>query len=422
MKTPRAVIAAAPALAGLLVALTACGDGGADEVPNTAPVVSTPSTTAPPTTAAPSPTIEAAPLDGYAVTLTAIADLDNPIAMAVRPGDEALWVAERDGVVRRLPPDSAPAEVVLDLRDKVGDITSEQGLLGLAWHPDGTALIVSYTDGGDDDASVIARHDFAPGSTRPEAQREVLRIAQPYANHNGGNVAFGPDSMLWIGLGDGGGQGDPDNRAQDPTELLGKLLRIDIDSGDAPYAVPADNPFVGTEGHRREIWALGLRNPWRFSFDRALGDLWIADVGGSAFEEVNVLPAASGFRSDAGSGNNFGWRLREGYEATPAGSETARSSFVDPIFTYDHSVGSAITGGYVVRDPRLPELAGAYLFGDFVGDSLWGLRYDGSEVVDEGTLDTGDVRPYSVASFGEGPAGELYLISLEGPIWRIDPR
>ncbi|NLA35220.1 MAG: PQQ-dependent sugar dehydrogenase [Actinobacteria bacterium] len=407
----------------LLTTSSACTGDSADEVPNTAPVVSVAPTTAAAVTTTAPPAGETVPLERYAVTLTLVADLDNPIAMSVRPGDPALWVAERDGLVRRLEVDAATAEIVVDLRDEVGDITSEQGLLGLAWSPDGATLVVSYTDGSDDGASVIERVEFAPGSNRPQSRSEVLRVPQPHANHNGGNVVFGPDAMLWIGFGDGGGQGDPDNRAQDPTQLLGKLLRIDLAAatGDATYAVPSDNPFVGVAGQRPEIWALGLRNPWRFSFDRGTGDLWIADVGGAAFEEVNVLRAATGYRAPGVAFNNFGWRLREGFEPTSVGGDSEAADFVDPIDGYDHSVGSAITGGYVLRDPRLPELDGAYLFGDFTADSIWGLRYDGDEVVDRGTLDTGEVRPYSVASFGEGPNGEVYIVSLEGPIWRIDP-
>lgn len=411
---------------GTVLAAAACA-GDDSTTPNTAPTVTaSPTSGHTSTTATPAPTTApGAPIEDHRLHLVEIARLDAPIAAAVRPGDDALWVAERVGRVRRVGRDGEIGNVVVDLTGDVGRITSEQGLLGLAWSPDGGTLVVSYTDGNADGASVIEAIRFERDSAVPRTRWEVLRVAQPYANHNGGHVAFDPDGHLWIGLGDGGGQGDPDNRAQRLDDLHGKLLRIDVTSGIEPYAVPSDNPFAGDSGsRRREIAVLGVRNPWRFSFDSVTGDLWIGDVGGSEWEEIDVLRRADGWRAPDGGVANLGWRVREGFERTtvPEAGDVADDALVAPVWVYDHSQGSSITGGVVVRDPRLADLDGVYLFADWAMPGLRGLRlHDGSTEPEVGRFDTGDDQMHGVVAFVEGPDREVFALSLDGPIWRIDP-
>ena len=273
------------------------------------------------------------------IRLVPVAELEQPIAMAVRSGDRALYVAEKTGQVVALTPGSDP-RVVLDLTDRVS-LGSEQGLLGLAFSPDGRFLYVDFTDGnGDTNVSEFA---FGDDGADPASERGVLFVDQPFSNHNGGELVFGPDGYLYVGLGDGGSAGDPMGNAQSLSTLLGKLLRISPrPSKGEPYAIPPDNPFVGRDGARPEIWAFGLRNPWRFSFDAATGDLWIGDVGQDAWEEIDVEPAGS----DGGS--NFGWDRLEGthpFEGSPP------PDAIPPVYEYAHGDGScAVTGG--IRLPR----------------------------------------------------------------------
>lgn len=286
-----------------------------------------------------------------------------------------------------------------------GDL--EQGLLGLAFSPDGH-LYVNFTDtAGDTHVSEFA---FAGGSADPATRRDLLFVDQPFANHNGGTLAFGPDGYLYVGLGDGGFGGDPFGNAQNLGTLLGKLLRIDpTPSGGSQYTIPSDNPFVGVPGERPEIWAYGLRNPWKYSFDRSTGDLWIADVGQRMWEEVDLQPAASP------GGENYGWDRLEGthpFEGDPP------AEHVLPVYEYDHSGGRcSVTGGYVYRGSGGPTLAGAYLFGDFCQGALRALRLVNGQPVVE---DLGAVVP-GLTSFGEDAAGELYAFSLAGPMFRLHP-
>ena len=402
-----------------LATLGACGDGGGSDTPDTAPVASAVTSTTVSVTSTSAPATSAAPLATARVALTEVADVAEAIALARRFGDDdAMYVASRDGRIERIPLDGSDPSMLLDLRARVGDYQGEQGLLGIAWNLDGTVLIVSYTDGDDGGASVIERYPFEAGAQSPSADpTELLRVAQPATNHNGGHVEFGPDSMLYIGFGDGGGQGDPGNRAQDLTSLLGKILRIDVAA--PTYTIPADNPYVdGPGGARREIWIAGVRNPWRFSFDQATGDLWIADVGANSWEEVNVLRAADGL----GRGANLGWDRREGTHPTDEDDGShPDGGFHEPILDYGHDQGASITGGVVVRDPRLGELDGVYLYSDFAAAKLWGLRVDGDAVVDSGEIDTNDTTMNSVVSFGVGPNDEVYIASLSGTVWRVDP-
>ncbi|HEX9992705.1 MAG TPA: PQQ-dependent sugar dehydrogenase [Acidimicrobiales bacterium] len=348
------------------------------------------------------------------MVLTPVASLDRPTALRSRQGTDSLYVAERTGRLRRLDPagdgfEVAPAPV-LDFSDRVG-AGGEGGFLGFAFSPDDAHLYVSYTTPDLD--SRIDEYAISGDEVDEGSRREVLAVEQPYPNHKGGDLHFGPDGFLWYGLGDGGGSGDPDENAQDTGVLLGKLLRIDPrPSGADPYAVPAENPFVGQAGARPEIWAYGLRNPWRFSFDRGTGDLWIADVGQGDVEEVDRLAAGTG------AGTNFGWDLVEGsraYEGSPP------PGAVGPVFEYTHDEGGcAVSGGVVYRGGAIPALQGAYLFGDYCLARVRALTVEGGRVVAERDLDA-PVDGGQLVSFGEDASGEVYVLSLAGDVYRLDP-
>jgi glucose/arabinose dehydrogenase len=313
-----------------------------------------------------------------------------------------LYVVEQAGLVQRL--SGSTATTVLDLRDRVGS-GGERGLLGLAFHPeDEDRVFLHYTDRAGD--TVLS--EFFPWSASSE--RILLQVDQPYGNHNGGMVAFGPDGFLYLALGDGGAGDDPENRAQDLDALLGKILRIDVD-GARPYALPADNPFVGRAG-RDEVWAYGLRNPWRFSFDRQTGDLWIGDVGQNRREEINREPAGSP------GGVNYGWSRFEGSHLNNRGRDAPGA--VGPVAEYDHRTTTgdphcSVTGGYVYRGTAIPALRGQYVFGDYCSGVVWTLRSSGGSWLLSRTLDTGR----RIASFGEDAAGELYLVDHGGTVLRI---
>jgi glucose/arabinose dehydrogenase len=327
--------------------------------------------------------------------------------MATRTGDPALYVAEQGGRVVALGADGAEPRLVLDLTGRT-DAAGEQGLLGLAFAPDGAALYVNYTDRSGD--TTIEGFTMADERAVPRSRRLVLAVDQPYANHNGGNLAFGPDGYLYVGLGDGGGAGDPLGNGQSLGTLLGKMLRIDpASAGAAPYTVPTDNPFVDDPGARPEIWAYGLRNPWRYSFDRVTGDLWIGDVGQSDREEIDLQPAAST------GGENYGWSIVEGTEPFQGDPTDA---LLPPVYDYGHEGGEcAVTGGYVYRGSAIPALAGTYLFADVCVGSIETLRIDGDRAV-PGSLGLQVAGP---ASFGEDQRGELYVLSLEGGVYRLVP-
>jgi len=341
--------------------------------------------------------------------------LHKPLYLAQAPGDSGrFYIVEQSGRIRILNGGRLQARPFLDLSAAVFDPDArgggERGLLGLAFHPGFAAnrrFVVNYTDRAGDTRIVEYRAASADAAD-PASARLVLRIEQPYTNHNGGMVDFGPDGTLYIGMGDGGSAGDPENRAQDLGTLLGKLLRLDLDRipPGAAYGIPADNPFVGVAGARPEIWAYGLRNPWRFSFDTATGELWIADVGQKAWEEVNRQPAGQG-------GQNYGWRLREGAHCydPPAGCE--RPGLVDPFHEYSHDLGCSITGGHVYRGQALPGLRGHYLFAPWCAGKVWALPPDGGprrEILR-------DLGP--LTSFGEDHRNELYVMEGGGKVWRL---
>ena len=339
------------------------------------------------------------------VELEPVAQLDEPIAMAVRRGDDALYIAERNGVVRALRGGTVDETPVLDISGNVST-GGERGLLGIAFATGGDGLYVSYTD-PNGDSRVDAYPVAGNGAVDADGRRELLAVEQPYPNHNGGNLVVGRDGMLYLGLGDGGAGGDPHANGQDPGTLLGKMVRIDPADGSAP----ADNPFVDRDGVRPEIFAVGLRNPWRFSFDRETGDLWVGDVGQNSIEEVSVT------RAGESAGRNFGWNVFEGSQ--PYSGDEQPQGAVLPVVEYPTGEeGCAVTGGYVYRGAAIPELQGAYLYSDYCGGFVRAVRVRGTEVTDEADL---GLPVEQVASFGEDADGELYLLSLDGRVDKIVP-
>jgi glucose/arabinose dehydrogenase len=346
---------------------------------------------------------------------------DFPVFLTAPPGDTSrLFVAEKGGRIKLVDKQTNTLiGIFLDISSLVST-GSEQGLLGLAFDPlysTNGRFYVNYTDTAGN--SVIARYVASadPNVAEPNADLVILTVAQPFANHNGGMIAFGPDGFLYIGFGDGGGGGDPANRAQNRNELLGKLLRIDVSQGapQAVYSVPPSNPFAGQSSERGEIWSLGLRNPWRFSFDRQTGDLYIADVGQGNFEEVDVATAAAG----AGRGVNYGWNVMEASHCYPAGSACNTAGLTTPQLEYDHASGAcSITGGYVYRGSAVPALQGTYFYADFCAGFVRSFRLINgmaNELQDWSALRPGG----SITCFGEDASGELYLMTADGQLNRI---
>ena len=344
--------------------------------------------------------------------------LSAPLFLTAPAGDDRLFVVERGG---RIVIVDGGVELSTPFLDIGSLITSggEQGLLGLAFHPDYASngyFYVNYSDdtGGDTQVvrySVSANPNVADaGSAFP-----IVSVDQPFPNHNGGMIAFGPDGMLYIGMGDGGDGGDPQNNAQRPETLLGSMLRLDVDGG-SPYAVPADNPFVGHATAREETWAYGLRNPWRFSFDRQTGDLYIADVGQNAREEVNYQPASSD------GGENYGWRIMEGGACYNPSSGCSQTGLTLPILDYHRDGGAcAVTGGYVYRGSAIPDLEGRYLYADYCLPWVRSFVVSGGQAQDEQDHQD-DLGPINdIASFGEDGQGELYVVSLGGAVYRLVP-
>ncbi len=330
-------------------------------------------------------------------------------------GSAELFIVEQAGRIRILRGGTLATTPFLDIGSLVA-FGGERGLLGLAFHPHYSVngrFFVDYTRAGDG-ATVVASYRVSatdPERADPATRSEILVIAQPYENHNGGALRFGPDGFLYIGMGDGGSANDPENRAQNPQALLGKLLRLDVDSA-TPYAIPSDNVYASAGGGRPEIFALGLRNPWRFSFDRVSGDLYIGDVGQGAIEEVDYLPRGRA------SGDNFGWRFFEGTRCTllvpcPPGLQ----SFTWPVLTYDHSQGCAVTGGFVYRGRNVPVLYGRYLYGDYCSGRIWAAARDR-----DGQWRTEQIvaTTHQIGTFGEDRDGEVYWSDLrDGSIYRM---
>ena len=370
----------------------------------------------PTTTSAPATGPAPADLSGVRLALDRVAGgLQTPIHLThAGDGSGRLFVVEKAGRIRIVRDGGAVAQPFLDIRPLVGSRGSEQGLLGLAFHPDYKAngfFYVNYTDQAGD--TVIARYQVSQGNpdlANPESARVILAFDQPYANHNGGLLLFGPDGYLWIGTGDGGSGGDPHGNGQNGQAILGKMLRIDV-NGREPYGIPPDNPFVDGAKARPEVWALGLRNPWRYTFDRATGDLYIADVGQNAYEEINVTPAGTP------GGLNYGWNRMEGAHCFRAAQGCDQAGLELPVAEYSRDKGCSVTGGHVYRGQRYPQLAGIYFYGDYCSGIIWGLvrHADGRWTARE-VLDT-DLR---ISTFGEDEAGEVYVANMgSGEILRL---
>jgi glucose/arabinose dehydrogenase len=333
---------------------------------------------------------------------------EQPVFMLPLPGSRNQWVViERRGLVIGLKTDGSERHTLLDLRGRIDSGPMEAGLLGMAFHPqfvENGRLFLSYTRDGSPLVSVLAEYHSADGGRRidPTSERVLLETKQPYRNHNGGHIAFGPEGYLYYGLGDGGSGGDPRGNGQNPNTLLGALLRLDVD-GQQPYAMPAGNPFA-KGGGRAEIYAWGLRNPWRWSFDRKSGALWLGDVGQDKWEEINRVDA----------GDNLGWNQWEGLHCYRRGCRA--EGVVMPRAEYDHDKGCSVTGGYVYRGKAMPELLGHYLYGDFCSGSVWVLDIEDSRAKPRILLQSGK----RISSFAEGRDGELYLLDFgSGRIFQI---
>ncbi len=343
--------------------------------------------------------------------------LQSPLYLTAPPGDPRLFIVEQPGHIRIVQGGQLLARPFLDMTDRVAS-GGEEGLLGLAFHPNYASngyFYVDYThlnNARDTLYTLIERYTVsaAPDSADSASHKLILRIVQPYTNHNGGLVMFGPDGMLYIGMGDGGSGGDPENRAQNPDSLLGKLLRIDVDGGD-PYVNPPGNPYVGVANGRGEIWAIGLRNPWRFAFDRMAGLLYIADVGQNLWEEVDVAPAGQG-------GLNYGWPIMEGLHCFRP--NPCSTTGLQPVLEYGHANGCSITGGFVYRGSQAPSLLGHYFYSDYCSGWISSFTYASGAVQQRFTW-TLNVNLGNVLSFGEDSAGELYVLSAGGNVYRIAP-
>ncbi len=328
-------------------------------------------------------------------------------------GSGLVYVAEKAGRVRAVNAAAGTATTALDITGLVIN-SGEQGFLGMAFHPSFATngyLYVHYS-GRTNGRTVLARYTRSTTNLAvfdPASAQILLEVVQPFSNHNGGKLAFGPDGYLYLSLGDGGSANDPGNRAQNRTLLFGKMLRLDVDNPSAGrnYGIPPSNPFAGnTDGTREEIYAYGLRNMFRFSFDRATGTLWGADVGQNAYEEIDLIT----------SGGNYGWRVAEGFHCNVPSTGCDRTGFTDPIYEYDHSGGNcSITGGFVYRGARNPDLTGRYVFGDYCTGNLWALTYDGTTATRQTIASIG----VGLFSFGEDAAGELYVLSGDGSIQRF---
>jgi glucose/arabinose dehydrogenase len=398
----------------LVLALLVAACSGDDAEPQAGPATSATPTTAapattkaPPTTAVAARTATSAQFQAARVRLVRVAQLEQPVAMSVRPGDDTLYLVEQVGRVRAVRDGRLDPTPVLDISAEV-TAGGEQGLLGLAFSPDGRYLYLAYTDrDGNHQVS-----EFTMDSQRADrgSERSLLHFDDPFPNHNGGQLAFGPDRRLYIAFGDGGGAGDPLGNGQSLGTLFGKILRIDPrPAGGRPYGVPSDNPFVGRDGARPEIWDYGLRNPWRFSFDAATGDLWIGDVGQNTYEEIDHEPAGEG-------GRNYGWNRREGLHAFNGGDKPEGA--VDPVIEYSHPGGCTVIGGFVYRGRRIPGLQGAYLYGDYCAGWVRAARAPGGRIAEQRDL---GLQVPSLSSFGADAQGELYALSLGGGVYRIAP-
>ncbi|MBI2303569.1 MAG: PQQ-dependent sugar dehydrogenase [Chloroflexi bacterium] len=332
-------------------------------------------------------------------------------------GSKRIFVTEQPGRILVFPDNqgAAQAQVFLDIRSKVSEAHNEEGLLGLAFAPafSSSGHFYVYYSAANPRRSILSRFTVSqadPNMADPTSELIIMEIPQPFGNHNGGQLVFGPDGFLYIGLGDGGGSGDPSGNGQNLGTLLGAILRIDVSGALPPqtYRIPPDNPFVNVAGARGEIWAYGLRNPWRFSFDRATGRMWAADVGQNRQEETDIIM----------KGGNYGWNKMEGSLcfSPPTGCNTAGLEM--PVAVYGRDDGCSVTGGFVYRGPGLPSLQGAYVYGDFCSGKIWGLRHDGRSVTEHLLLVDSNL---SITSFAQDVASNLYILSRNEGIYRLAP-
>jgi glucose/arabinose dehydrogenase len=364
---------------------------------------------------------EPPPGTGAAPALRKVVDgLSFPVYLTAPAGDPRLFIVEKGGRVRIVKDGRLLPEPFLDISGEVST-GSEQGLLSLAFHPGYASngrFFVDFTnrEGVGNTRVIEYLVSSDPDRADPNPVRTVLAQDQPFQNHNGGLILFGPDGKLYVGLGDGGGGGDPRGNGQDKTTLLGKILRIDVDGG-SPYAIPPDNPFVGDSAARGEIWAYGLRNPWRFSFDRQTRDFYVADVGQNEFEEVDAVAAGTG------AGLNYGWNRMEGLHCFEPSQGCDRTGLTLPVVEYSHADGCSVTGGYVYRGSALPDLKGAYFYSDFCSGFVRSFRFSGGAATDAKSWP--DLQPsgdHSVTSFGEDSSGELYILTSGGSVYEVVPK
>jgi len=334
----------------------------------------------------------------------------------VQPDDTSglIFITEQRGVIYAFSANNPQqADIFLDITDRVNRGGNEEGLLGLAFDPDyqENGYFYVYYSAADPSRSVLSRFSLDQENTDvadPESEVIIMEVEQPFSNHNAGQLAFGPDRYLYIGLGDGGGSGDPQGNGQNLGTVLGSILRIDVSGLSAPgdYEIPADNPFVDTEGARAEIWAFGLRNPWRFSFDLETGLLWAGDVGQNLWEEIDIIA----------KGANYGWNIMEGSHCYSPATGCNQSGLTLPIVEYDHSQGCSVTGGYVYRGNQIASLQGYYIYGDYCSGNIWALAYQDNVVTENILLAESGL---SITSFGEDLAGNLYILSRQGGIYTL---
>jgi glucose/arabinose dehydrogenase len=394
----------------------------APDTPTAVPDTPTPQPTDQPTaTPTITPTPTNTPIPEAPVTSINLVPVANGFVKPVyltHAGDDRLFLVEQDGTIRIIQDGAILPQPFLNIDPLVGSTESEQGLLSMAFHPEygeNGRFFIYYTD--NNGGTVVARYQVStddPNQADPNSALVLLTLPQPYGNHNGGQLKFGPDGYLYVGLGDGGSANDPLLAGQNKSVLLGKLLRLDVDFNESGYAVPAANPFVNDEGARNEIWAYGLRNPWRFSFDRLTGDLYIADVGQNIWEEIDFQPAGST------GGENYGWNIMEGTHCFQ--TETCdQTGLILPVIDYQHGDGScSVTGGYVYRGQQFLSLYGNYFYGDYCSGKVWSLlrQPDGAWVNNQ----VFGLQGLFISSFGEDVNGELYLLSYgDGVVYQIQP-
>jgi glucose/arabinose dehydrogenase len=400
MRTPRRLRLVALALAVQAALIAGCGGNDDDSTPPASPAATD-------TGAKPAPAATAGK-----VSLQRIGEFDQPTYIAQAPAIGDLYVVEREGRLRIVRSGEVLDEPALDISDQVV-AEGEQGLLSVAFPPDfqSSRRLYLYFTGNDQDQYVVEYRTRDDGTVDEASARQLLHMDDFASNHNGGSLVFGPDALLYIGTGDGGLAGDPERNGQDLGSLLAKLLRIDPQpSAGRPYSIPDDNPFVGRSGARPEICDYGLRNPWRFSFDPRTGALVIADVGQSSQEEIDYRSAGEI------CGNNFGWSAFEGTERF--NPDQSAPGGVPPIFTYGRDRGCSVTGGYIVRDPSLPQLNGRYVYGDYCESTLRSLIPSTPRARDDRSL---GLQVESLVSFGEDADRHIYAVSLDGPVYRLVP-